>query len=231
MRRYYEILDVSEDATPAQIEKAYKRAASKHHPDKNLGNEKEAADRFKEVKEAYECLSDPERRTIYDETGDTTVETGNPAEDLLVHVLNEITEHFETATEVLMKCHTVISEMLEECAERKLQTDRKIVVTQSMIAALKFKGKGVNFLEGVLNEKIKKLENERMALDEATLAATGVHEILRDYDATDRPFPDSPFETAESLRIKMIESMMADAFGGRTNQSGRRRGGMPFSGV
>lgn len=231
MRRYYDILDISEDATPEQIEKAYKRAASKHHPDKNIGNETAAAELFKEAKEAYECLSDPERRKAYDETGDTTIETGNPAEDLFLHLLNEVTEHFETAAEVLMKTRSVIEEMLDECAERKLQTDRKVVVMRSMLRALRFKGKGANFLEGVLNDKIKKLESERQELDAATVAAKGVWDLLNEYEATDRPFVDSPFETAESLRIKTIENMMRGVFGGRTNQAGRRKGGMPFSGV
>lgn len=230
MRRYYELLELSEDATPEQIEKAYKRAASKHHPDKNIGNEAESAKRFQEVKEAYECLSDPERRKIYDETGDTTVETGNPAEDLFIHLLNEITDHFDTASEVLMKCHGVINEMLDECAERKIRTDRRIMVTKGMLSNLKFKGKGSNFLEGVFNDKLKKLEGERQELDSATIAAKGVYEMLKDYDATDRPFMDSP-ETAESLRIKTIESMLMGVFGGRSGKTGRRRGGMPFSGV
>ncbi len=230
MRRYYELLDLSEDATPEQIEKAYKRAASKYHPDKNLGNEDWAAVKFKEVKEAYECLSDPERRKIYDETGDSSIETGNPAEDLFMHLINEITDHFETATEVLSKCRNVIEEMIDECAERKLTTDRRIVTTQAMIQALRFKGKGTNIIEAILGDKIKTLQGEREELDAATIAATGVWEILKEYDATDRPFMTSA-ETAESLRIKTIENMMKGVFGNQTSRTGRRRGGMPFSGV
>lgn len=231
MRRYYELLDISEDATPEQIEKAYKRMASKHHPDKNPGQEESAAQAFREMKEAYECLSDPERRVIYDESGDTSLAAENPAEDLLFHLLNEITEHFDSASEILAKCHNVIEEMIDECAERKLHTDRRLMTMNAMVKAIRFKGKGVNFLEGVLNDKIKKLEDERKSLNSATIAAKGVWEILKDYDAVDRPAPNSPFETAESLRIKTIESMMNGVFGGRANQSGRRKGGMPFSGV
>jgi curved DNA-binding protein CbpA len=230
MRRYYQLLDISEDADAAAIEKAYKRAASKYHPDKNIGNEKESAERFKEVKEAYECLSDPERRKIYDETGDTSLETGNPAEDLFMHLINEITDHFETSTEVLAKCRSVIEEMIDECAERKLKTDRRMVTMQSMIKALRYTGRGTNFLEGVLNDKVKKLQGERDELDAATIAAKGVWDLLKDYEATDRPFMESA-ETAESLRIKTIESMMKGVFGSQTSQTGRRRGGMPFSGV
>lgn len=230
MRRYYELLELSEDADAAAIDKAYKRMASRYHPDKNIGNEKESAERFKEVKEAYECLSDPERRKIYDETGDTSLETGNPAEDLFMHLINEIADHFETSTEILAKCRSVIEEMIDECAERKLATDRRVVTMQSMIKALRYKGKGTNFLEGLLNDKIKKLQGERAELDAATMAAKGVWDMLKDYEATDRPF-ESAFETPESLRIKTIESMMKGVFGSQTSNSGKRRGGMPFSGV
>jgi hypothetical protein len=231
MRRYYTMLEISEDAPPEEIKKAYQRFASKYHPDKNIGNEDQAAEMFTAIKEAYECLSDPERRKIYDETGDTSIETGNPAEDLFMHLMNEIIDHFETSVEILEKCRSVIEEMIDECGERKLVTDRRIVTTQSMIKALRFKGKGVNFIEGILNDRIKKLQDERENLDSATIAAKGVWDMLKEYEATDRPFSGSAYETPESLRMKAIESMMRGAFGSQTGNTGRRRGGMPFSGV
>ncbi len=227
IRRLYEVLDVSEDATPEQIEKAYKRAASKHHPDKNIGNEVEAAELFKEAKEAYECLIDPERRKIYDETGDASLEQGNPAEDLLMHLLNEITDHMESTCEVLEKVRAVVSEMIDECTERKFQLDKRLVVLNSMAKSIRFKGKGANLLEGVIQEKIKKTTGERAELDAATTAGRAVYDMLKDYQATDRPSPRSAEETAQSLRIKAMEAMMRGVFGGQQG----RRGGFPFSGV
>lgn len=62
---YYEILGVSRNATEAEIKQAYRRLALKYHPDKNPGN-KEAEERFKEISEAYEVLTDAEKRRIYD---------------------------------------------------------------------------------------------------------------------------------------------------------------------
>jgi molecular chaperone DnaJ len=74
-RDYYEILGVSRDATEADIKKAYRQAAIRHHPDKNPGN-REAEEKFKEAAEAYSVLSDPERRARYDRFGHTGVGGG-----------------------------------------------------------------------------------------------------------------------------------------------------------
>lgn len=67
---YYEVLKVKRDATEEELKKAYRRLAMKYHPDKNPVNEKEAEACFKLVSEAYDVLSDPNRRQIYDLYGD-----------------------------------------------------------------------------------------------------------------------------------------------------------------
>jgi curved DNA-binding protein CbpA len=62
---YYRILQIEESAQPAEIKTAYRRLARLHHPDRNPGDP-QASQRFKQVAEAYEHLSDPVRRAIYD---------------------------------------------------------------------------------------------------------------------------------------------------------------------
>lgn len=67
-RDYYEVLGVSRGASDKEIKDAYRQMAIKHHPDKNQGN-KTAEEKFKEINEAYEVLSDQNKRTMYDQYG------------------------------------------------------------------------------------------------------------------------------------------------------------------
>lgn len=71
-RDYYEILGVDKNATAEEIKKAYRKKAIQYHPDKNPGN-KEAEEMFKEAAEAYEVLSDPDKRSRYDRYGHSGV--------------------------------------------------------------------------------------------------------------------------------------------------------------
>ena len=74
-RDYYTVLDVAKGASEADIKQAYRRLAMKHHPDRNP-DDKGAEDKFKEIKEAYEVLSDASKRAIYDQQGHAGLENG-----------------------------------------------------------------------------------------------------------------------------------------------------------
>lgn len=74
-RDYYHVLGVERTATPDEIKKAYRKLAVKHHPDKNPGD-KSAEDKFKELGEAYEVLSNPDKRSAYDRFGHSAFSQG-----------------------------------------------------------------------------------------------------------------------------------------------------------
>jgi molecular chaperone DnaJ len=74
-RDYYDVLGVAKNASEEDIKKAYRKLAMKHHPDRNQGDDaKKSEDKFKEAKEAYEMLSDPQKRAAYDQYGHAGVD-------------------------------------------------------------------------------------------------------------------------------------------------------------
>jgi molecular chaperone DnaJ len=94
-RDYYEVLGVSRNATDEELKKAYRRLAMKNHPDRNPGD-KAAEERFKEGKEAWEVLSDPRKRSSYDQFGHAGVDrtvgatTGGAFRDIFDEVFGDI---------------------------------------------------------------------------------------------------------------------------------------------
>lgn len=75
---YYEVLDVSQDASEEKIEAAYREKVKEYHPDQS--NDPNAREKFRQVREAKETLLDPKARQRYDRKRDSTVETGEENE-------------------------------------------------------------------------------------------------------------------------------------------------------
>jgi DnaJ-class molecular chaperone len=73
---YYSILGISKNASEAEIKKAYKKSALKWHPDRNLDKKAESEAKFKDINEAYEVLSDTQKKTIYDKYGEEGLKAG-----------------------------------------------------------------------------------------------------------------------------------------------------------
>ena len=97
-RDYYESLGVGRDCATDELRKAYRREALKHHPDRNQGDAAAEA-KFKEINEAYQVLSDDEKRRVYDQFGHAGLEGGGPGgfdgiTDVFSHMQDLFTEMF-----------------------------------------------------------------------------------------------------------------------------------------
>src|SRR5579862_1860688 len=88
---FYEILGVSKSASQDEIKKAYRKLAMQYHPDRNPGN-KEAEDKFKEAAEAYDVLSNAEKRKRYDQFGHDTYQQAGGSHHY--ENMNDIFENF-----------------------------------------------------------------------------------------------------------------------------------------
>lgn len=87
---FYKVLGVSPESNEDEIKKAYRKMALKFHPDKN--SDADAEDRFKEIAEAYEILTDPKKRSIYDQFGEEG-EEGRGSEIVIASILNSFTSN------------------------------------------------------------------------------------------------------------------------------------------
>ena len=74
---YYEHLELGPNASNSDIKKQYKKLALRYHPDRNLSNPSEAAEKFKQIATAYEVLKDPEKRRLYDQFGEDAIRQSN----------------------------------------------------------------------------------------------------------------------------------------------------------
>lgn len=175
---HYETLGVAPNATDREIEKAYRRLASKHHPDRKGGDEA----KFKEVRGAYEVLIDPEARDKYDKLLATQE---RPIESYAVEALvSMFTQYVAKGGE-----ENPIDTIASIIGKEKLEDEGKITSKRGLIKSIeikrrrvKKKTRGIDLYAAVCNEGVKFATEEIVKLERKIEIHNKALEILSDYD-------------------------------------------------
>ena len=114
-KNYYDIIGVSKNASESDIKKNYKKLAVKWHPDKNLENKDEAEKKFKEISEAYQVLSDPKKREVYDNYGEEGLKNNQDGENT----------HFSSPNDIFNMFFNNMQQ--QHFQQRKRQSESKVV--------------------------------------------------------------------------------------------------------
>ncbi|HEY1127957.1 MAG TPA: DnaJ domain-containing protein [Roseateles sp.] len=198
---YYEVLGVSRDATPDQVKAAFRRARSAAHPDRHGGSE----EAMKLVNLAHDCLTDPERRAIYDATGvdqpsgDQVKELteqllDKQASDSLRMLLAQLIEELD-GWELLDTARKLTADQITKLQRSIGQAKGRVQKLTAKLGRVRVKS-GTNLVEEVMQAAIDKA-NTQVENDEATLRIVQrCQQLLGDYDA-DKPLPRSPLAGAQ----------------------------------
>ncbi|BCR21247.1 DnaJ C-terminal domain-containing protein [Borrelia miyamotoi] len=217
---YYKILGIQKNATTEEIKKAYKKLAIIYHPDKNKGN-KFAEEKFKEINEAYEVLSSPQKKNNYDNFGSADFNNNFSTESFSKGFKNTSFHHFEnfdlfsnifgSSTKGILKDEEItikISLYDAYMGGKKsiLTNDEKIEINipKGTIATtkLKFNGKGnINPISGKRNNLIIKFEIS--SYKNFTLKERNLETKIRVYPWEIALGSEKIFETLEGKKIKI----------------------------
>jgi len=132
MKNYYEILEINKNANKEEIKSAYKKLALKYHPDKNKTNKEEAENKFKEISEAYEILSDDQKKFNYDNGQNVVIHNHNPF-DIFEHMFNNQHSSFNIDISNLNSSFTSVNTSTQIIGNKKITRVEKTINTPNGI--------------------------------------------------------------------------------------------------
>lgn len=185
-RNYYEILGLEPDATPAEVKRAYRNLVVKHHPDKGG-----SAELMSELNEAYECLSDPDRRKHYDECGHDVERSSfdEQVQSILVNMFNDALakEARHTLKHVEELINTGQTELNQE--RSRLTDKRERLLKKRELVQVKKKthrDEIVNVYHGLIDQAVSTLTHEVELVEEKLKLLEGARKLLQMYRSDEK---------------------------------------------
>lgn len=181
VKELYKILEVIESASAAEIKKAHRRLAKEHHPDKGGDPEK-----FDKIQQAYEVLSDPERRAKYDETGEFEDEKDRSKQEFVSFVDQVIIPEIVKANALSFDLIGIASLSLEK--SRNDAMNQKVAATshrdqlQRSLKRIKRKDDGVDLITQMITQKVDALNGLLDQIDKALASLDRIQEELDKYE-------------------------------------------------
>jgi DnaJ-class molecular chaperone len=183
-KSHYETLGVAENATPEQVKRAYRSKAKKHHPDKG-GDEQE----FASVAAAYEVLGDPQRRLLYDATGqDRERSIKDEADQLLLTLFNQTILSGPPLGKTLERIEKHLSELTSSftAEQRRLEERQKTVrkLREKITSTSE-----TNLAHVVIDNELKGIDHALSEIDHRTAVVSACKETLKTYSEEKEPEP------------------------------------------
>lgn len=190
---FYELLEVPRSATPDEIVDAYRKAAMQWHPDRHRDNKELAEAKFKAIKAAFECLSDPARRARYDGVGwDTPSVPGieQIAARELIAMFQMATGAGASAPLAFIRRH--IDMYRTSLMEEETLADAEVLRVQGPRGLVRIRKEGVeNLFDGVLQAQLEQLKEKKEELARRLLVLREVEKQLEAYEDV-MPTPQAP---------------------------------------
>ena len=214
MNNLYETLGVSRTATPDEIKKAYKEKAKQHHPDKEGGSE----EKMKEIVQAYETLSDPDKRAYYDSTG--KIQTHSREEmlnemmtEMFMQALSDVGEFYKFQ-DIIKKAKGIAYKAMTEQRKSLKQAKDELKVLDDILKRIHRKNGLPNMLAHRIEVQIEGVKIQIAEMDNRLNELTDIHKMFDDYNFNfDKPTPEEEMQMAKSMAGSMgnfIKMIMGD---------------------
>lgn len=179
-RSLYEILGVAEEATSAEIKKAYRQKASKLHPDRTTSPED--AEEMQKVNRAYGILSDDEKRASYDQFGDTEGELTRRATSMLMSLISEIIDSPES--DIIFGAHTKMDTLESRLTMNKNAAEADIARLTRRRKSIRRKS-GASIFDRVFDDKIERANEALRSIEAQKEILKIMRATLNEYESTE----------------------------------------------